>query len=135
MSKKVIRNSHNRSLFVDLKDEEVLAKGIELALYQEEIERISSEEDKLKSVAKNLKADRESKTNTLACIAKIVMDKTEERLIECHDELDFDDDKVRTIRLDNDEVVDERTMRDSERQMELFPEDNKEGTDCTKNEG
>lgn len=133
-SKPVIRNIHKRSLFVGLTDAEVLERGTTMAEYQLDIEKIGSEEEELKVVAKALKVDRESRTNDLARIAKIVREKRERRMVECHDLFDFAEGNVQLIRLDTDEIVEERIMRDSDRQMELFPDEKASG-DAPKDEG
>jgi hypothetical protein len=56
-----------------------------------------------------------------------VTDKVEKRQVKCRREYDYKADKVRVIRLDTNETVEEREMRSSERQMALGFELNQRG--------
>lgn len=109
--------SETRLLPVDLTLEETAKKGHELAEVMEGIEE--AKEAKRADVVlhnRRIKALEQQSAELSAAIVK----STEDRDIMCNIEGDFEGNCVRTVRTDNDEVIDERAMEEHERQGSML---------------
>jgi hypothetical protein len=80
---------------------------------------IQAKEDELKAVVKHHKSIIESEMVTLDLHSKEVRDKTTYRQVDCERQYDFNAGKYREIRNDTGEVMNERRLLESEKQMEL----------------
>jgi alpha-L-fucosidase len=107
-----------KQLPVDLTEEELRARGDELA--QKDIEL-----DALETMIKASNADWGEQRKTLKKVilqtANAIEQRKEMRDVECREEADFEANEVRTVRIDSGEVVGVRAMEPSERQSTLAP--------------
>ncbi len=71
------------------------------------------------SEAREAEQEGEMLLSEIEDLIRAVNDKVEKRQVNCRREYDYQTNKVRVIRLDTDVVVEERDMRNSERQMAL----------------
>jgi uncharacterized protein (UPF0335 family) len=94
-----------KTLSCPLSQEQLEARGQELATTCEKISRL---EDEKSFVAKQFKEKIEPLVERRIVIARQVRTKSEEREVECEIMLVRDDGVVRTIRLDSGELVDSR---------------------------
>ena len=117
-SKKLLR--------VPLTNEELLQHGADLAEAQQELDEINDE-------LKTIKADYKMRTTAIearaAKLGNLVRQKYDLRQVEVEITLDFDEGIVTVVRLDNDEVAEQRPMDDDEkkRELNLFPNGEEKG--------
>jgi hypothetical protein len=80
---------------------------------------IAGKEAELKAVSTHHKGVIETVKAELSLLSKEVRDKSEYRTVECEQQFDFNEGKFREIRLDTGEIIHERKLLESEKQMEL----------------
>jgi septation ring formation regulator EzrA len=107
-----------RYLPVKLTDEELLAKGNELA---RKLHEVTVEEEAQKQAKSAMKSRLEGLTNELHAIGSVVHTKTETRKVEVFARHDAERHVVETVRSDTGEVVETRLMTMEERNLKLFP--------------
>ncbi len=123
-----------RSLPVKLNNEELMAKGQELAAKAGEI---SEAKDDLKSVGKTMKDQIALMEKELDVLVRIVRQKMEYREVECVEVRDNIRMVIQIWRCDTNEIVETRPMTQVERQLSMFPDrlrvvDSKAETETTK---
>jgi hypothetical protein len=109
------------SLKCDLSREEIEAAGGDLA---RSIQEVGIIEEERKSVNDQYKARIASKDSDISRFAALVRNKYEFRQVDCTLTYDFIRCLVTKVRTDTGEILEERAMRDSERQMGLPIESN-----------
>lgn len=105
-----------KSLKVNLTDDELLAYGIQLADSQDEKQRFTDELTEIKSRFKSEIDAVDSKINN---IASIIRSKYQYRTVACDKTLNFKKGTVTIVRTDTGEEIEVRDIYDSERQKEI----------------
>ena len=105
-----------KELRCKLTDEELLARGQELA---RALEQMQKREADGKAFAANVKSDIEQYKKEGLRLTSHIAEKSEWRKVECDEVHDFEAGTVSVVRLDTGEVVSERRMWDEERQEDL----------------
>ena len=108
-----------------LTPEEVAAKADELAQTFIVIDKLDAdleaETASYKAAKGRITGERDEQIAQAKHLARIVREKSDEKLVPCRDEKVFATGMIRTIRLDTGAVVEERAMESDERQAALFP--------------
>jgi hypothetical protein len=105
-----------RKLYCPLTPDEMVIRGGELAAKMEERERVENE---FAEVKQTFKARLEGVGKETLELKQTVLERRERRDVECFNDMDFENDRVKVIRTDTNEVVETRRMTDSERQAFL----------------
>ncbi len=86
----------------------------------EAVSRRTEHDKALKSVTASIKSDIAKEDAIISSCSEKIRAGYEFRTVECQDILDFENNKVLTYRLDNGQIIKERTMEPEERQKNLF---------------
>jgi hypothetical protein len=113
---KIQKHIITKPLSVRLTDEEVLKYGREAARAVADRESIESDFDSMK---KDYKARIDEQTAIVSKLSPRIHSGKETRDVECEEVKDWTKGTVVVTRLDTFEIVDQRPMRDEERQMEV----------------
>ena len=108
--------NYDAPLRCKLTDDELLARGQDLAEAQTEI---SSLEDSLASISSEYKAKIKMQEARIAVLSGTIRAKQELRQVKCQRLFVFKDGVVREVRLDTDEIINHREMTTEERQQNL----------------
>jgi uncharacterized membrane-anchored protein len=111
-------DAKTRQLPVELSEQELLIKGNELAVLNEEL---STTESQKKVANQGFKEVLDRTQEQIDRLAKIVREKKEYREVEVVDRKNMDRMTMDTIRLDTGEVVSYRELQGHERNLGLFP--------------
>lgn len=99
-----------------LSDEELIARGSEMAEASAEIATL---EDQLASIKKEYQAKIDSRQARVNELSGTIRAKSESRMVKCERTFFFDSGLVTEVRSDTKETINTREMRDDERQMEM----------------
>lgn len=106
----------SRSLRVRLSDREVADRADRAA---HKLADVVEKKEELKASTKHQKAIIESIEAEVHQLSAEVREHSTYRMVECQTEFDYERSTVREVRLDTNEVLDERRMTEAERQREL----------------
>ena len=110
------RKEFKTMLRVELTDAEIADMSQEMADAYSEVENLESE---IKTHKQQLQSKIETKKARIAELMGIVRVGYESRKVKCERVFDYDEGVVKEIRLDTEEVIDERPLEDDEKQMSL----------------
>ncbi|NIO76302.1 MAG: hypothetical protein GTN69_10570 [Armatimonadetes bacterium] len=105
-----------RVLPVALTDEEIQARGLELAAKMNELDKIDLTVQAAKDKAKE---DRKPIDKRIAELRRQLTAKAEDRQVQCEEVKDYGTKRAQTVRLDTAEVIDDRPLTSDELQGEL----------------
>ncbi len=114
---RIVTRSLTKPLPVKLTDAEVLKYGRDAARAISDKERIESDFDSVKAEYKGNIAEQQAIVSKLS---PRIHSGIETREVECEEEKNWNNSTVTLRRLDTDEVIDCRPMREDEKQMELI---------------
>lgn len=112
----VLNRKYEKNLECKLTEDEVLAKGRELALEQDELDEAERQK---KRVTEDAKAAVEERRGRVRTLSRIVRDGSEDRRVGCEEYLDFANQRAYTVRMDTGEEVETRPLSEFERQRKL----------------
>jgi len=113
---KVVSRKITKSLPCKLKDDEVLKYGRDLARAHAELDRINNELDSIKADYKGKISEQDSLIGKLSVR---VHSGVETREVECEELRNWTKARLSVIRKDTGEVIEDRPMREDEKQMEV----------------
>ena len=116
VERKVATEKEERSLKVNLTNDELLAFGIELADAEAKKTSLADELQEVKSRYKSEIDEVDSRINN---IGGVIRCKYQFRKVECEKTLNFSKGIVSVMRMDTAEIVETREMLDYERQAEI----------------
>ena len=116
MSQKTLLAREDRELPTKLSQEELVAKGRELAATLDELR---AEEDAQSVIRQEAKARATEISGRVDALRGLVLAQEERRTVTVEDWAHHDEGVVRSIRLDTGEEVHSRAMTDEERQMPI----------------
>lgn len=98
----------------ELSDYELLQYGNQVACIDKELDQLGVDLDLAK---KSYKKQVSELTNERKRLQDAILSRSEKRKVECHKMIDYIQNKVEIIH--NGEIIEERALRDCERQMEI----------------